>query len=227
MKRSARRHHVVAVLRKLKRQYPNARTSLSYRTPFQLLVAVILSAQCTDKKVNEVTVSIFAKYKTAKDFASVPLRRMEQMVHQTGFYKNKALAISTTAKIVRDRFHNHVPKTMRELLTLRGVARKTANVVLAELYGISEGIAVDTHVRRLSQRLGLTKQNNPNKIEQELMRLVLKKHWAKFPHLLIFHGRQVCEAKKPACDRCALSDVCQSAFQTLSEKECAAGENMI
>lgn len=199
-------------IRRLKKEYPNAHCALNYRTSFQLLVAVILSAQCTDKKVNEVTVPLFKKYKTAKDFASVPLPKLEQMVHQTGFYKSKALAISTTAKIVRDTFSNRVPKTMQELLTLRGVARKTANVVLGELYGTSEGVVVDTHVRRLSQRLGLTKQNDPDKIEQELMRLVPKKHWAKFPHLLIFHGRQVCEAKKPACDRCALSDVCQSAF---------------
>lgn len=203
------------VIKRLGKAYPDAHCALRYRTPFQLLAAVILSAQCTDKKVNEVTKPIFTKYKTAADFAAIPLSRLEQLVRPTGFYKTKALAVHTTAKLVRDQFHNRVPKTMEELLTLRGVARKTANVVLGELYGISEGVAVDTHVRRLSNRLGFTKQSDPNNIEQDLMRLVPKKYWALFGHLLITHGRRICEAKKPACDRCVLNAVCPSAFRFL------------
>lgn len=199
-------------IRRLQKAYPDARTSLSYRTPFQLLVAVILSAQCTDKKVNEVTVPIFAKYKTAKDFASVPLSKLEQMVHQTGFYKSKALAISATAKFVRDKFKNHVPKTMEELLTLRGVARKTANVVLGELYHVSEGIAVDTHVMRLSCRLGLSNHHSPEQIERDLMRIIPRREWPHVTNLLIEHGRAVCAARKPNCAECVLQDLCPSAF---------------
>lgn len=206
------------VIRKLRRAYPDAHCALDYRTPFQLLVAVILSAQCTDKKVNEVTVPIFAKYKTAKDFASISLRSLERMVHQTGFYKAKALAVSTTAKMVRDTFHNRVPNTMEKLLALRGVARKTANVVLGELYNVAEGVVVDTHVMRLSNRLGLSKHSDPKKIEQSLMQLVPKKDWVLFGHLLITHGRQVCDAKKPACERCALKGICPSAFRFLHFK---------
>ncbi len=214
-----KRRHATTVVRRLRKEYPNAHCALKYRTPFQLLVAVILSAQCTDKKVNEVTEPVFRKHKTASDFTSIPLPKLEQMVRQTGFYKMKALAVHTTAKIVRDQFHNRVPKTMKELLTLRGVARKTANVVLGELYGSSEGVVVDTHVKRLSNRLGFTKQNDPGKIEQELMRLVPKKDWTLFGHLLITHGRQVCEAKKPACFGCVLRDVCPSAFTFLHFRE--------
>lgn len=204
---------ITLTIRRLKKQYPHARCALDYQTPFQLLVAVILSAQCTDKKVNEVTKPMFAQYKTARDFVSIPLPKLEQMVRQTGFYKSKALAIFTTAKIVRDHFQNRVPQTMEELLTLRGVARKTANVVLGELFGKAEGVVVDTHVRRLSNRLGMTKQSNPEKIERELMRLVPKKDWTLFSHLLITHGREVCGAKKPACGRCVFNDICPSAFR--------------
>lgn len=203
----------LTVIKKLRREYPDAHCALHYSTSFQLLVAVILSAQCTDKKVNEVTVPIFKKYKTAKDFAAIPLSKLETMVHQTGFYKSKALAVSTTAKMVRDTFHNKVPNTMQDLLTLRGVARKTANVVLGELFQKSEGVVVDTHVKRLSNRLGLTNKSDPVKIEQDLQKLVPKKDWTLFGHLLITHGRQVCDAKKPACDRCVLNKVCTSAFR--------------
>ncbi len=213
MKRLSITGRAAITLRRLAFQYPNARTSLSYKTPFQFLVAVILSAQCTDKKVNEVTKPIFARYRTAADFAGIPLRTLEKMVHQTGFYKSKALAIHTTAKIVRDRFENNVPRTMEELLTLRGVARKTANVVLGELYDISEGIAIDTHVMRLSRRLGFSKHHSPEQIERDLMRMISRRSWPRVTNLMIEHGRKVCEAKKPACDQCVLNDICPSAFQ--------------
>lgn len=202
----------VLTIQRLKKEYPNAHCALNYRTPFQLLVAVILSAQCTDKKVNEVTKPIFARCKTAADFASIPLRRLEGMVHQTGFYKSKALAIRTMAKIVRDRFKSNVPRTMEELLTLRGVARKTANVVLGELYGISEGIAVDTHVMRLSRRLGLSKRNAPEQIERDLMRIVPRQSWPRVNTLFVEHGRAVCTARKPNCAGCVLQSYCPSAF---------------
>lgn len=203
---------VALTIRRLKKAYPDAHCALNYHTPFQLLVAVILSAQCTDKKVNEVMEPVFRKYKTASDFSSIPHSKLEQMVRQTGFYKMKALAVHTTAKLIRDQFKNRVPKTMQELLTLRGVARKTANVVLGELFQKSEGVVVDTHVKRLSNRLGFTKQSDPNKIERELMQFVPQKDWTLFGHLLITHGRQVCEAKKPACFDCVLQDFCPSAF---------------
>lgn len=210
--KTALQQRIAFTIKRLKKEYPDAHCTLHYRTPFQLLVAVILSAQCTDKKVNEVMEPVFRTYRTAADFAAIPLSRLEQLVRPTGFYKMKALAVHTTAKLVRDTFNNSVPKTMQELLTLRGVARKTANVVLGELYGAAEGVVVDTHVRRLSQRLGLTKQSDPNKIERELMQLVPKKDWTVFGHLLITHGRQICAAKKPACDRCVLNEACPNAF---------------
>ncbi len=213
MRRNGITQRTSIIIHRLHKAYPNAHCALNYRTPFQLLVAVILSAQCTDKKVNEVMEPVFRKYKTASDFSSIPLPKLEAMVHQTGFYKSKALAVSTTAIMVRDTFHNHVPNTMQELLTLRGVARKTANVVLGELFQKAEGVVVDTHVKRLSNRLDLTKKTDPVKIEQDLQRLVPQKDWTLFGHLLITHGRQVCEAKKPACFGCVLNDVCPSAFK--------------
>ena len=209
LKTPAARVKTVAAL--LRRLYPRPRTALRYATPFQLLAAVILSAQCTDKKVNEVTEPIFAQYKTAADFASIPLPRLERMVKQTGFYRAKAKAIAVTARMVAQRFKNRVPLTMAELTTLRGVARKTANVVMGQLTGKAEGIAVDTHVIRLSNRLGLTKHADPRKIEADLMDIVPRKQWVTFSHLLILHGRAICEAKKPRCDRCVLSNVCPSA----------------
>ncbi|MBI3956538.1 MAG: endonuclease III [Candidatus Kerfeldbacteria bacterium] len=205
-------HQINQITRLLRPLYPKPRTALHYQTPFQLLVAVILSAQCTDKKVNEVTQPIFAKYKTAQDFARIPLARLAKMVRPTGFYVSKAKAVSVTAKLVTTQFGGRVPLTMEELLTLRGVARKTANVVLGELTGKAPGIVVDTHVRRLSQRLGLTTQNDPVKIERELMEIVPQQDWVVFPHLLILHGRSICDAKKPKCDECVLKKICPSAF---------------
>lgn len=200
------------ILRRLRRAYPSAGVTLSYRTPFQLLVAVILSAQCTDKKVNETMAPYFKKYKTAADFARIPLSRLEKIVHPTGFYHSKAKAISVTAKLVRDGFKGRIPDTMEDLLTLRGVARKTANVMLGQLYAKAEGIVVDTHVKRIAFRLGLTKRTDPVNIERDLMAITPKKDWTMLPHLFIFHGRAICTARKPACGRCPISDRCPSAF---------------
>lgn len=204
---------IYKILEILKKNYPKAKIALNYGNNFQLLVAVILSAQCTDKKVNEVTKPIFEKYKTANDFAEIPLKKYEKMIRSTGFYRTKAKNILETAKIIRDKFGGQVPKTMTEMLTLRGVARKTANVVLGNAYGVVEGIAVDTHVRRLSQRLGLSKNNDPVKIEQDLMKLLPKSEWFKITYRLIDHGRAICKAKDPRCDLCPLNKVCSSAFK--------------
>lgn len=203
---------VVAIVRKLKPLYP-AKSALDYRTPFQFLVSVVLSAQCTDKKVNEVTIPIFKKYKTAKNFAKIPIRQLERMVKQTGFYKSKARAIHATAERVATVYKNHLPLTMNHLLTLRGVGRKSANVIMSDLTGKTDGIVVDTHVIRLSDRFGLTNHKDPEKIEHDLMKIVPRKYWALFPHLLVYHGRSICIARRPKCDQCVLNKICLSAFK--------------
>ncbi len=200
------------IMQRLKKQYPNADIALTFKNPWQLLVAVILSAQCTDKKVNEVTPSLFKKYKTVDDFVTADIKEFEAMIRPTGFYHAKTKSILTTAKLIKEKFGGKVPKTMREILTLRGVARKTANVVLGNAYNVVEGIAVDTHVRRLSQRLGLTTQNDPVKIEQDLMTILPQKEWFETTYRLIDHGRAICTAKDPRCDLCPLKDICPAAF---------------
>lgn len=201
------------IIRRLKEEYPDARIALKYGNNFELLVAVILSAQATDKKVNEVTQELFKKYRSIEDFAGAPIEELEQDVRQTGFYRNKAKNIKGAARMVLERFGGQVPSTMDEILLLPGVARKTANVVLGNAYGVFEGIAVDTHVMRLSQRLGLSKNATPEKIEQDLMKIVPRDDWFRFTYLLIEHGRVVCVAKKPKCDICVLNDICPSAFK--------------
>lgn len=183
------------ILRILTHLYPSPKCALHYRTPWQLLVAVILSAQCTDKKVNEVTKELFKKYRTLDDFVSAKPAEFERDIYSTGFYKNKTKNILTAAKVVKNDFAGKVPKTMREMLTIPGVGRKTANVVLGELYGTSEGIAVDTHVIRLSRLLGLTKHKDAEKIERDLMAIIPKKDWVRFSHLLILYGREYCPAQ--------------------------------
>lgn len=200
------------ILKLLEREHPDAKIALHYSNPLELLVATILSAQCTDKTVNEVTGKLFKKYRSAEDYARADTRTLEQEIRSTGFYHNKARNLKETAQILTKMFNSQVPKTMDELLTLPGVARKTANIVLSNAYGVIEGIAVDTHVRRLARRLGLTENDNSNKIEQDLMELVPRGQWPKFADLLIFHGRQICTAKKPLCERCVVSGPCPSAF---------------
>ena len=175
-------------------------------------MATILSAQCTDKRVNIVTKSLFKKYKTAEDYANADLAELEQDIRSTGFYRNKAKNIKMSGRMLVEKFNSQVPRTMSELIELPGVARKTANIVLSNAYGIIEGIAVDTHVRRLSKRLGLTENKNPNKIEADLMLIVPKSHWKRITNLLIFHGRNVCMARKPKCNICSLNKICPSAF---------------
>jgi len=207
-----KRTRVMKIIELLEKEYPKAKTALHYTSPIEILVATILSAQCTDKRVNIVTKSLFKKYRTAEDYANADLAELEQDIRSTGFYRNKAKNIKRSGRMLVEKFNSQVPRTMSELLELPGVARKTANIVLSNAYGIIEGIAVDTHVRRLSKRLGLTENKNPNKIEADLMLIVPKSHWKRINNLLIFHGRNVCMARKPKCNICSLNKICPSAF---------------
>lgn len=200
------------ILRILKEEYRDAKVALRFNNPFELLIATILSAQCTDERVNVVTERLFQKYRKPEDYLNVSLEELEEDIKPTGFYKNKARNIRKACKVLVEKFGSEVPKKMEELLTLPGVGRKTANIVLSNAYGIHEGIAVDTHVRRLASRLGLSKERSPDKIEKDLMELFPKEDWIKVTDTLIFHGRKVCSAKKPACDICVVSSFCPSAF---------------
>ncbi len=196
----------------LEKEHLDAKIALHYSNPLELLVATVLSAQATDEQINKVTEKLFKKYTKPEDYADADITELEQDVRSTGFYHNKAKNIKNAAKILVEKFHSQVPKTMEELLELPGVARKTANIVLYGAYGKVEGVAVDTHVRRLAQRLGLTENEDQDKIEQDLMRLVPKDQWMHLTDLLIFHGRRVCTAKKPNCSGCVLNKICPSAF---------------
>ena len=209
---AAKRARARKILARLTKAYPDAKIALKFKNPMQLLAAVIMSAQCTDKKVNEVTAQLFKKYRTVGDFAEANLATFSQEIRQTGFYRAKALAIITSAKIIRDDFGGTVPRTMAEILKLRGVARKTANVVLGNAYGVVEGIAVDTHVRRLSQRMELTTNDDPVKIEQDLMKLFPKKDWFCLTYMLIDHGRAICMARGRTCSLCPLKDICPASL---------------
>ncbi|MBE0446782.1 MAG: endonuclease III [Actinobacteria bacterium] len=200
------------IIERLRGEYPQAGIVLNYSNSFELLVAVILSAQCTDKKVNEVTVGLFKKYKNINDYADVSLEELEQDIRPTGFFRNKARNIKGAASMVIDRFGGEVPSTMEELIQLPGVARKTANIVLGNAFGVVEGIAVDTHVKRLSNRLGLSENANPVRVERDLMDIIPKDEWFTFTYLLIEHGRAICGARKPRCDICVLNDRCPSTF---------------
>jgi len=197
----------------LKKQYPNPKTELKYSNSWELLVAVILSAQCTDKRVNIVTEKLFKKYGTIKDYAGANLEEFEQDIKSTGFYRNKAKNIIKSANIILNNFKGKIPNNMKDMLTLAGVARKTANIILYEVHNKTEGIAVDTHVKRLSYRFGLTKNTNPDKIEQDLMKIFPKKEWGKINGYFVLHGRYVCTARKPKCEECMLNKICPSAIK--------------
>jgi endonuclease-3 len=204
------RERIIEIIRTLRKAYPKGSTALYYKTPLQILIATILSAQCTDKRVNKITPGLFKKYKNVYDFSNVKTSTLEQEIRPTGFYKNKARNIIASAKkIIRD-FNGNVPATMQELISLPGVARKTANIVLSSGFKKVEGIAVDTHVKRLSGRLGLTKEVNPERIEKDLMRIVPKKDWLDFNYMLVEHGRKICNARRPLCKKCAISRLCPS-----------------
>ncbi len=203
------------IVARLRAEYPDAKCSLNFRTPLELLVATVLSAQCTDERVNAVTVRLFEKYRTAEDYAQADPEELEQDVKQTGFYRNKAKNIRAAAAMLVERYGGEVPRTMDALITLPGVARKTANVVMGNAYGIVEGVVVDTHVGRLAKRLGLTNNDDPVKVEQDLMALLPCEDWLDLSHLLIYHGRAICQARKPFCERCALADICPTGQEIL------------
>ena len=199
-----------AVVRKLKRRYPEAKCSLTYRNPLQLLVATILSAQCTDTRVNIVTKTLFKEYKTAQDYADADPDVLSEQIRSTGFFRNKTKSILGMARAVANDHGGKVPNTMKELVALTGVGRKTANVVLGNAFGIDEGVVVDTHVTRITNRLKLTKHKDAVKIEKDLMELVPKKDWTIFPHLMIWHGREICQARTPKCEACPIQTLCPS-----------------
>jgi endonuclease-3 len=201
-----------AIISKLKRAYPGAKCSLNHSNAFELLIATILSAQCTDERVNIVTADLFRKYRGPEDYLKVSPRELEKDIQSTGFFRNKTKSIQGTAKVLTEQYHAEVPQTMDELLELPGVARKTANVVLGNAFEIKAGVVVDTHVTRLSHRLGLTEQKTAEKIEQDLIQIVPKKDWVIFPHLFIYHGRKVCKARNPLCAECEVERLCPSSF---------------
>ncbi|MCO6511609.1 MAG: endonuclease III [Aridibacter famidurans] len=196
------------VIRRLDKEYPDAHCALNHTSAFELLIATILSAQCTDERVNIVTEDLFRKYGGPKDYLEVEEEELQEDIRSTGFFRNKAKNIRGACQKIIDDFDGEVPQNMDDLLTLPGVARKTANVVLGNAFGIASGVVVDTHVKRLSYRIGLTDEKTPEKIEKDLMELVPKKHWVMFSHWLIYHGRRVCNARKPDCENCVLNDIC-------------------
>ncbi|HKR15623.1 MAG TPA: endonuclease III [Pyrinomonadaceae bacterium] len=200
------------VIRRLKRAYPDAKCSLNYSNPFELLVATILSAQSTDDRVNIVTADLFRKYRKPEDYLKVSPHELEKDIHSTGFFRNKTKSIQGTSKLLTEQYGGVVPRTMDELLELPGVARKTANVVLGNAFGIKAGVVVDTHVTRLSHRLDFTQQKTAEKIEQDLIPIVPRKEWVIFPHLMIAHGRKICKARGPLCAECPVEKQCPSSF---------------
>ncbi len=206
---------VAAILAKLEEAYPAANCELRHHNPFQLLIATILSAQCTDVRVNEVTKTLFVKYPAPEAFAYATPKELEQDIRPTGFFRNKTKSIMGTSKAIIEKFGGQVPRTMDEMLTLAGVARKTANVVLGTAYGIASGVVVDTHVQRLSQRLDLSRNEDPKKIEQDLMRAIPPDKWILFSHQIIWHGRRVCNARKPKCAECNLEPLCYAKDKTV------------
>jgi endonuclease III len=204
-----KRARIRPVIGRLAAEHQDAAIALKFRSPLELLVSVMLSAQTTDVNVNRVTAALFEKYRRPEDYLAVPQEELERDIFTTGFYRQKARALRGTMQMLLERFDGNVPSTLDELVRLPGVARKTANVVSSEL-GHSEGIVVDTHVRRLSQRLGFTKEEDPVKIERDLIKLVPREDWARFSHLLIWHGRRVCYARRPRCEDCVVNDLCPS-----------------
>ena len=199
----------------LEAAYPDAKWALNVSNPLQLLIATILSAQSTDKTVNTVTPALFKRFKSSQDFARAKTPELEQMIHSTGFFRNKAKSVQGACRLIEERYHGEVPQTMEDLLELPGVARKTANVVLGVAFGKAEGVVVDTHVQRLSRRLDFTREERPDKIEQELMNLFPRERWIHLAHLLIHHGRAICEARKPKCAQCPIEDLCESVDKTV------------
>ena len=198
----------IQIIEKLKNDYPDATCSLDFETPFQMLVAVVLSAQCTDERVNKTTPSIFSKYPTVYDFDNMDLSTLEELIHPCGFYKNKAKNLKAAARTIIEKYNGEVPKTMEELLQIPGVGRKSANVIMLEAFHNPQGIAVDTHAKRISNRIGFSNESDPLKIEQDLLKVIPKEYYYDVNHLLVWHGRKVCTARNPNCDICPIKDLC-------------------
>ena len=209
---AARKAQALAILRRLLAAYPDAHCELEYRSPYELAVATILSAQCTDKRVNMVTPELFRRWPTPAALAAAPREAIEEVIQSTGFFRNKAKSLSGFANALVDHHAAQVPNTMEDLVALPGIGRKTANVVLGNAYGVNEGVVVDTHVQRLSLRLGLTKETDPVKVERALIPLFPREQWTMLPHLMIWHGRRICDARRPRCGDCTLAEICPSAF---------------
>jgi endonuclease-3 len=207
-----KRGRINRILNILSKAYSDAKIALHFANPLEMLVSTILSAQCTDERVNLVTKDLFKKYKTPEDYANSNLKDLESQIRSTGFYRVKAKNIRNTCQMIVEKFDSKVPRTMNELTSLPGIGRKTANIILSNSYGVIEGIAVDTHVARVSKRLGITDNKEPDKIEQDLMKLIKKELWLPFTYQIIEHGRQICKARKPLCKQCLLNKVCPSAF---------------
>ena len=204
------KNNAIKMIEILKQTYPDATCSLDFTTPFEMVVAVMLSAQCTDERVNKVTPTLFKRCKTIEDFANIDIKELESLIHSCGFYTNKAKNIKLCAKQVLENFNGEVPHTMDELLTLAGVGRKSANVILLEAFGIAQGIAVDTHAKRISNKIGLSTHNDPEKIEQDLLKIFPKEYLKDVNHLFVWHGRNTCIARKPLCEKCTIKDYCKS-----------------
>ena len=212
MAASAEKKRVLKIISLLRKEYPDAKCSLNHSNPLELLLATILSAQCTDERVNIVTADLFRKYRRPEDYVNVPRLELEADIRPTGFFRNKAKSLQGACQMIIEKYGGRVPNKVDELLSLPGVARKTANVVLGNAFGIASGVVVDTHVSRLSQRLGITENKQPEKIERDLIEVVPKKDWIDFSHLLIYHGRRVCKARAPQCGDCVVEKLCPSSL---------------
>lgn len=205
-----KKNEVIDIIKKLKQAYPDATCSLDFQTPFQLVVAVMLSAQCTDERVNKTTPALFNRCKTLEDYINIDIKELETLIHPCGFYKNKAKNVKLCAKQVLYNFNGVVPQTYEELMSLAGIGRKSANVIMLEVFGIANGIAVDTHAKRISNLMGLSKETNPEKIEQDLLKIFPKEYLKDINHLLVWHGRNCCIARKPQCDKCPINIYCKN-----------------
>ena len=205
-----KKESAIKIVEILKEYYPDAKCSLDFKTPFELLIATILSAQCTDERVNKTTPSIFSKYSTPEDFANIDIKELENLIHPCGFYKNKAKNIKACAQNILTNFNGEVPKNPETLVTLPGVGRKTANVVMLEAFGIAQGIAIDTHAKRISNLIGLSKENDPLKIEQDLLKIIPQEYLKDINHLFMWHGRNICMARNPKCNECPINKYCNN-----------------
>lgn len=201
---------IIEIFELLKKEYPDAKCSLDFNSPFEMMIAVALSAQCTDERVNKVTAEFFPKYHTPNDFANMPLEQIENLIHSCGFYHNKAKNMKLASQKILNDFNGEVPQTMEELMTIPGVGRKSANVIMLEAFNNPQGIAVDTHVKRISNRIGFSKKSEPEKIEQDLLKQIPKKYWKDANHILIWHGRNICKSQNPQCEKCPIHHLCQN-----------------